>query len=108
MILTAKDFRVASGHGHPYFSASAMTKRGPIEICLEPCLEGYCVGIYLMNERPYPELIMPKRCTKTPVRMYEMEAFMRNQGIIGGRTQLEAMEEALRIANEMYYEAPFS
>lgn len=32
---------------HPYYALDI----GEIQICLEPCLDGYCVGIYKKHEK---------------------------------------------------------
>lgn len=101
MHLTKQSFKIQTVDGRPYFAAFVDTQeRGPIEICLEPCLEGYCVAAYDKRK----ELIGDKLCTKTPVRGYEMDAFIRGN-ILGGRTQIEQMDKAAALANEVLAKA---
>lgn len=62
------------------------------EVCLESCMEGYCVGVY---DRPEGSLIGEKNCTRIP-GMFERQiasGFSMGSG--------EALEKAVEIANEM-------
>lgn len=61
------------------------------EICLESCLEGYCVGRYDKNLN----LLGKKKCTK----MGEVMAFQIAPGFSIGTG--EALEKALIFANEL-------
>ena len=62
------------------------------EICLESCLEGYCVGRYDKNQN----LIGEKICTKVG----EIMAFQIAPGFSIGTG--EALEKAIKIANKLY------
>lgn len=87
--LTIKDFKkVSVGVGFPEFYQH-FTK-DMRQVCLEPCLQGFCIGIYDDEE----ELIGTKRCTN-----------LSNEHMtFGEEVDRDALEMALKIANEMIAE----
>lgn len=103
MMLTLASFKVKyTGDGRPYFAAFVDHERkGPVEIDLEPCFSGFCVGAYDPSARPWPELLVPKRCTNTPVHAYELEAIISDPSVIGGATHLAMMAPAVELANQI-------
>lgn len=76
MTLTFADFKKKREDTQPYYSHVFADKT---EICLEPCLEGFDVGLYDSEQR----LLRSKTCTKSAK---EPEA---------------ALRKALRLANRM-------
>lgn len=87
-MVTIHDFeRVRIGSGLPEMLRH-YTKDGR-EVCLEPCMDGFCVGIYDDEE----ELIGEKRCTKLGQPTGEL--------VFGEEVHEDALKEAVRIANEM-------
>ena len=60
-MLQLKDFEFINGfNGRHYFS----WKSGEIEICLEPCMNGYDVAIYRFGpDERIAGIIEPKKCT---------------------------------------------
>lgn len=57
-----------------------------IEICLEPCMSGFCVGIY--DVKSPNVVILPKRCTAEPT-------------VLSSRLQ-QAVEYANELLEEYY------
>jgi hypothetical protein len=89
--LTIEDFKkVAVGVGFPSF-LQHYTK-DMRQVCLEPCLEGFCIGIYDDED----ELIGEKRCTKITPNPELLGAFR-----FGEEVSAEALNVAIAIANEM-------
>ena len=72
-------YGVEGTFGH-YFSY----KEGKYEICLEMCLNGYDVGLYI-----YESLIQDKICTNLEM---------------GTKRTYEALNKALKIANKLWKE----
>lgn len=94
--LTIGDFKRegCKGSFDHYFSFKEESQSGSIEICLEACLEGYCVAIYDGKESLLVDF--PKECTKIEgmLDMQIMSGFSLGSG--------EALEKAVDIANKIY------
>ena len=88
--LTIKDFeKMESGAGMPvtYRHYTGNLR----QVCLEPCLDGYCVGVYDDSEW----LIGEKKCTNLPNNL-------EGGGLkFGEEAHPLALEKAIEIANEM-------
>lgn len=88
--LTIGDFKRegAPGSFQHYFSHILPDGR---EVCLEACMEGYCVGIYAQQGG---DLIGEKTCTRIPgmVESQIMPGFSMGSG--------DALQKAVKIANE--------
>lgn len=75
----------AKGSYNHYFSY----KEGKYEICLEACLNGYCVGLYIAEN-----LVQDKVCTNLKMGPAMFPGF----NIMTG----EALNKAIKIANELW------
>lgn len=89
--LTEKDFEkvdISNNLWYLVYKFKDGTKRS---ICLEPCLSGFCVGIYDGEE----ELLADKVCTLIPNHIHEFGRFFLPQ-----LTRSTVVNMALRIAND--------
>lgn len=82
--LTAKNFEYAENSGIVYLTY----KSGSFEICLEPCLNGFCVGLYDDNQ----ELLKPKACTNI-----DLVSMADKTNALG-----EPLEKAMTLANQLW------
>lgn len=88
MELQLDDFAlVNTSDGHYYFQFCDPT----FEVCLEPCLNGFDIGVYLMTDKdePYRSSVLDKECTNFK----------------GTYTEETAFSKALEIANRLYIKA---
>lgn len=96
-MLTIKDFckeQIASG-GH-YLAYSF----GPFELCLEPCLSGFCVAIYGNGNDGVPEgLVDEKKCTNFNFGDRGLQFGI--EGLKQGQANMVLLR-ALKFANEFY------
>jgi len=99
MTLTIKDFqREELGEGKHYLSA----KFGDYEICLEPCLSGYCVGIYKFGpDEKIAGLITGKKCTDFKFKSRENRLLFGVDGLKKGEANMVKLR-AMKFANEFY------
>jgi len=71
----------------------------PIEIDLEPCFNGFCVGLYRLDEGPW--LLRDKECTDE--EGYSSKEFIVREVQIGPQERRpETWTHALKIANKFY------
>lgn len=79
-MLTKEDFEETALEDHPvpYYRFTD----GTVQICLEPCQGGMCVGIYDLEDW----ILAEKQCT----------------GFLNKQTKEVVMERAVLIANKMY------
>ena len=75
-------------------------KFGKFEICLEPCLNGFCVAIYDNKQN----LLEPKKCTKLTLKPDQLSNVVihRNSGEVHDNYRVVAIPKALAIANKLY------
>jgi len=94
-ILTRSDFEYISGLKYYSFKDEGLG----IEITLEPCFNGFDVGVYLLDSK---ELIREKECTNE--RGYGSEEFIKLEVIANfpQMRRLEIWHHALRMANRFY------
>lgn len=82
------------GENYYFYRFSRYNKK--YELCLEPCLNGYCVALYESFDDEYkitPVIIMPKKCTKMN---YCFIDFMNNKD-----RPKEVWDKAINYANQM-------
>lgn len=98
-MLSIKDFHkeeIATG-GH-YLAKSF----GPFEICLEPCLSGYCVAIYGNGYDGIAEgLLEEKKCTAFKFKSREKNLTFGVDGLKNGEANMVLLR-AMKFANEFY------
>lgn len=73
------------------------------EICLEPCLSGYCVGIYVTapDERIAKAICEPKRCADFKFKNREGNLTFGVDGLKNGEANMVLLR-AMKFANEFY------
>lgn len=86
--LTRKDFtRIDLDKDHYYYSF----KMDKIEICIEPCVGGFCVAPYDLHN----EILEPRKCTNC-------DGFLSSLAKMLEERNDDVWEKALVIANEIY------
>lgn len=90
--------RVQFGNGEHYLYKNF----GDYQICLEPCLSGYCVAIYRVGpDEQIIGLVCPKKCTDFKFKSREMELAFGIDGLKKGESNMVILR-AMKFANEFY------
>lgn len=97
-MLTIKDF-VLVGEIKPYY-ANYFNKNGNLySLCLEPCLNGFDVAIYVRQGQGAWEIIEPKKCTDFNFGDRGLQFGI--EGLKQGQANMVLLR-ALKFANEFY------
>lgn len=97
-MLTIKDFLLV-GDVKPYYSKYFNNNGNLYNICLEPCMSGFCVAVYVRVGTGAWEIIGEKKCTN--FNFGDRGLRFGVEGLKQGQANMVLLR-ALKFANEFY------